>query len=115
MASYENRSGRVRAVVRHNGRKHTKTFNTKSEAVLWASSIEVDVIYSKQKKADNKATGRHVPASLRPILERYLDEVTPTKRSAENEAIMLRGLLKCQGIFDTPIIFCSGLFETFFI
>lgn len=103
MASYENRSGRIRAVVRHNGKKHTKTFDTKAEAVLWATSIEVNVRYSKQKKAENKATGRYVPASLRPILERYLVEVTPTKRSAENEAIMLVGLLKHKGTFDLSL------------
>ena len=34
MASFENRSGRIRAVVRHDNKKYSKTFDSKSEAAL---------------------------------------------------------------------------------
>jgi hypothetical protein len=97
MASYEKRSGRTRAVVFVNGKKQSATFNTKSEAVLWAAHKESGLALSKEQAIQYATSGRYVPVSLREILERYRDEITPTKRSAENELLMINGLLKIVG------------------
>lgn len=97
MASFENRSGRIRAVVRYDNKKYSKTFDSKSEATFWAASIEAGYT---PKEATAK---RHNPASFRLILEKYLAEITPKKRSANNEKIMIEGLLKHEGIFDVPL------------
>ena len=76
---------------------------------------ESGLAISKEQATQFAASGRYLPASLRPILERYLGEVTPTKRSAENEAVMLVGLLKHEGVLDVPCKTCGKHISTIFV
>ena len=40
MATYRNRNGRVNVLVRQGDKQYSKTFDTKAEAQLWASTYE---------------------------------------------------------------------------
>jgi integrase len=74
MASIQKTAKGYRAQVKLRGVRDSQLFRTKREAEAWASQRETEI-----READGKAPGeRH---SLRFTLERYRDEVTPTKRS----------------------------------
>lgn len=85
MASFEKRSGGWRAKVRRGGQSKSETFRTKAEAVAWAAKTEADI-----------AAGKHGALQDRPfsdLIERYINEVSPTKRGEREEVFRLRRML----------------------
>ncbi|MGB5568474.1 MAG: hypothetical protein WBM81_04165, partial [Sedimenticolaceae bacterium] len=63
----------------------TKTFETRAEAEQWARAIEVEMDKGAfVSRAEAEST------TLKELLERYLDEVTPLKKGAEPETNRLR-------------------------
>jgi len=66
----------------------TETFETKVDAERWARSIE-----KQMDSGTFTSLGALKRTTLGDVLLRYLDEVTPKKRSAKQEAVKIRGLL----------------------
>jgi hypothetical protein len=74
-------SGTWKAQVRKLGLPTvTKTFKTKHDAEVWSRSVEVDqdrCVFVNRSEADRVTVGE--------LIVRYIQEVTPLKRSAKND------------------------------
>ena len=82
MATFRQRSGAWQARVRVKGFPlETKTFDSKAAAQRWAREIE-----SSMDSGKHHHNSQATELLLREILQRYMDEVTPTKRGAKREA-----------------------------
>lgn len=68
--------------------RDSRTFPTKVEAVFWADRREKEIRQGKLENIDSSKT-------LKDALQRYLKEVTPTKRSKRSEALRINYFLKC--------------------
>lgn len=81
MASFRQRAGKWQARVSVKGfPTETRSFNTKSDAQRWSRELEYAMdcgVYKNQAQADDLL--------FRDVMQRYLEEVTPTKRSAKRE------------------------------
>ena len=78
------------AIVRRKGYPtQTKTFETRNEAEAWSRSIEskIDVNQFRDRRELETLT-------LGDLLQRYLKEVTPTKRGAVQEGNRIKQLLE---------------------
>ena len=78
MATFQLRGNKQwRAMIRLKGHpEQSKTFNTKAEAIVWASVIESEMnrgVWRDRSEAES--------TTLKACLERYLTEVTPKKKS----------------------------------
>lgn len=88
MASIRMRNGKYQVQVRVRGVSRAKSFMTHAAARKWARQQEVDAetrTYLRQ---------RYQPASFAEVLDRYLREVTPTKRNTSYEPPVIRALLR---------------------
>lgn len=74
-------SGLWRAQVFKQGVRKSSTFHTKAAAQAWATSVEAEVMARKR--------GQIVRKSLRSVLERYKDEVSPQKKNARWESVRI--------------------------
>ncbi len=82
MATFQKRAGHWRAQIRKKGiPPQSATFATKAQAVAWALEIEVEAASVARGGLPNK--------TLRQALERYRDEVSPTKRGKRWEQIRI--------------------------
>ncbi|MBI2276860.1 MAG: site-specific integrase [Dechloromonas sp.] len=88
MASIRQRAGRWQArVIRKGFPTESNTFDSYEDAVKWARSIETDIdrgLYRNRSAAEQ--------ISVKYALERYVQEVTPTKRGAKEESIRIKAL-----------------------
>lgn len=91
MGSINKRGDRWRAQVRKQGVHEHKTFATKSQAMQW--------VLDRERSID--AGYRGAERTLHQMLDRYADEVTPTKRGARWEALRI-GLIK-RHLKDKPL------------
>ena len=67
----------------------TKTFETRALAEQWARAIEVEMdkgVFVSRAEAES--------TTLKELLDRYLDEVTPLKKGAASETNHLRALMR---------------------
>lgn len=86
MASFRLRSNKWQARVSIKGYPaEVKSFGTKMEAQRWAREVEasMDVGTYQDRSSANEQT-------LHDVLQRYMEEVTPTKRGAKREAEGIR-------------------------
>ena len=67
----------------------TKTFNLKSHAQTWAREIEINIEKGLLTTGYDRSE-----KTLGEVLERYLAEVTPTKRGNKVEGIRIRKLMR---------------------
>ena len=82
MASIRQRSGVWQARVRRKGYPgEVNSFKTKSEAQIWARSIE-----SSMDQGGHQSAHQARELLLSDILQRYMQEMTPSKRGAKREA-----------------------------
>lgn len=78
MASFRRKGNGWEASIQRKGApRRSKTFSTKSEATFWAAEVEKEILAGKKGGIPNK---RFID-----LLERYANEVSPTKKSAEWE------------------------------
>ncbi|KXU38253.1 integrase [Ventosimonas gracilis] len=86
MATYRKRSGGWRAEVCKKGVRDSKTFPTKAHAVAWAIQREAEILAgtSQQKASD---------FTFKQALEKYRDEVSPTKAGSRWETLQINRLL----------------------
>ena len=87
MATIEERNGKYRAKVRMNGTSKSATFASKRDAIDWARRQEA-------KALDGVSGSQHRLMTFGEVLERYNEEVTPTKRGAREEGYRIGRLLK---------------------
>lgn len=89
MATLEKRGGYWRVKIRRKGFPiQTRSFDTKAQAERWTRDIENDM--DKGTFFDRTESEKN---TLRDVLARYHDEVTPLKRGASAEAPRLRAMM----------------------
>lgn len=91
MSSIRKRNGNWQVQIRRTGQKTlSRTFERKSDAVAWARIKEAEVEQAEQPEAVIELS----TTTLRELIERYRDTVTPTKKSARQETYRLNRLLR---------------------
>jgi integrase len=86
MATYRKRGNKWEAAVCIDGVRRSASFPSKREAVEWAATQTVAI------KTVQAGGIPDVPVSV--LLERYMMEVTPRKRSADNETRVIKRLMR---------------------
>lgn len=81
MASYRKRGGAWRAEIVKQGIRKSASFDTKAEAVAWATQVEADIGNGKAGRTANKTLGE--------LLARYRDEVSVGKRGERWERMRI--------------------------
>lgn len=81
MASVQKKIKGWFAQVRRAGVSKSASFSTKAEAVAWATAIEAEILAGQRGEVPNKTFGD--------LLERYRDEVSPTKRGERWERLRI--------------------------
>lgn len=88
-------NGRWQAVVRRKGSPpQTQAFPTRDSALKWARGVEAQI--------DRNVGAQDLPSqrvTLAAAIERYLEEVTPTKRSAQREVQRFGHLKRVFGMY----------------
>lgn len=88
MASIRQRAGKWQARVTRKGYpQEVKSFNNRTDALRWARELELAM-----DRGSYHGAGEADRLPLRDLMDRYLRQVTPTKRGATDEAIRLRAL-----------------------
>jgi integrase len=100
-------SGSWQAIVRRRGIKPVvRTFTTKTDAKRWASVLESEI--ARGVFLDRSEGERTTMAEL---IERYLSEVTPNKKSASREVLRLNALKRHFGRFSLASLRSSHIAE----
>lgn len=86
MATIHKRGNKWRAQVYDNGGRRSKSFNTKGEATQWA--------LEEERKLDLQKKGLQPETLLSDVVERYLKEITPTKRGVRHETLRLNRFMQ---------------------
>lgn len=86
MATFQKRGDSWRAIIRKKGVTQSDTFPTKSAAQAWANQIEADIVSGKHGSVPNKTFGD--------LLQKYSEEVSPTKRGSRWEIVRIKMYLK---------------------
>ncbi|MGZ8983094.1 MAG: tyrosine-type recombinase/integrase [Methylotenera sp.] len=90
MASVRERNGKWQARVLRNGYPpQTKTFDSHNEAIKWSRSIEVDI---DQGSFISPSHSNNL--MFKDIVNRYIQEVCPSKRGGKEEAIRLNATMR---------------------
>lgn len=90
MASIRNRNNKWQArVIRKGHNTITKTFLTRQDSEKWARSIEIEIDRGTFINSDFAQK-----TLFKEILQKYLDGVAPNMRSADNQSIRVRKLMK---------------------
>lgn len=82
-----------RAQVEIKGVRDSATFRTKREAAAWASARETEIREQAAQPAGDRVT-------MRELLTRYRDEVTPSKRGERWESLRINAML---GMAELPL------------
>jgi len=88
LASFKQRNQRWVAQVKIAGKFKSATFNIKQEAQIWAAQQELAMIRGDSHASETSN------ACFADVLKKYKAIITPTKRGAENEAIIINRLLR---------------------
>lgn len=87
-------SGLWRAEVFKQGVRKSESFATKAAATAWATQVEAEIMARKR--------GQVVRKPLRQVLERYAEEVSPTKKNERWEKTRI--LFFCSEDFGLPFV-----------
>jgi hypothetical protein len=95
VATIRKRDGRWRAQIRKRGYPHQfRSFPTKAEALGWTRQIESEMdrsVFVSRSEADH--------TTVCELLDRYLKTVTPSKASADREALRIALLKRRLGCY----------------
>lgn len=98
MATIRKLRGRWQAMVRRKGlQPRAKSFDVKTDAEKWARSLEAEL----DRCGNLPDTRVAEKMTVRELLERYVAEITPAKRSASSERYRIRGMLTRSICFRT--------------
>jgi len=100
MASIKPYQNGYRAQVYVSGVRDSQTFRTLREANAWAGARETELRNSSKQQPKDKHT-------LRELLEKYRDEVSPTKRGERWEVVRINKFLKSTLPLDQPLSKCT--------
>ena len=89
MASIRRRQNKWQVRIRRDKLYLTKTFHLKSQAQLWAKEIEIQI-----EKGKLKFTSTPTNRTLGDVLKKYLQEITPRKKSSDREESRINNLIK---------------------
>ena len=92
VASIRQRGKKWHVEVYRLGVRKGKSFDTKRAAAQWAVTTEADIT-ARHERGEYDATGPGV-RTVRDMLDRYLKEVTPTKRGVRNETARMRAFMR---------------------
>ena len=109
MATFQRRNKSWRATIRRMGQYVSATFDTKAEAEVWAVQTEANIL--KGLSADAALAAPPVPEAGVPAVEalqRYSDEVSPTKRGGRWEQVRLKAMIRQDRLFKRSITSISG-------
>lgn len=110
MATIRKLRGRWQAQVRRKGLKpRTKSFDTKADAEKWARNLETEL----DRGGGFIDTRLAEKMTLRELLERYLTEITPHKRSAQTETYRIRAMMKHEIAYRTLAMLSSTDFALY--
>lgn len=90
MAAIRKHRGRWQVRVRRDGVSATKTFTLKQDAKAWATQIEAKAERGELPPDIKKLA----QTTLADLIRRYRDEVSPTKKGAKMETIVLNAFLR---------------------
>jgi integrase len=91
MATIRKLRGKWQAQVRRRGiAPRAKSFEAKSDAEKWARSLEAELDRSGNLPDSRLAE----KTTIKELLERYLIDITPSKRSASSETYRIKALMK---------------------
>lgn len=107
MATIQKRGNVYRVQVRRAGKNVSATFDTKREAIDWATKTEASILSGQSVRPGS--TGIH-PAQFTgaDMLLRYGDEVSPLKRGKRWEQLRLKKLSRDYDLFQHPAIQING-------
>ena len=88
MASIRKRKDKYQAQVRINGQSTSKTFTSLANAKSWARRLET------KAEASSISIKKYQPETFAEVLQTYLEKVTPPKRNASVEPIIIRLLMR---------------------
>jgi integrase len=108
MATIQKRKNSWRVQVRRRGKAVSATFDTKTEAEIWAINAESKILRGESLAAIINPLAPRVGETVANIFERYADEVSPKKRGGRWEQIRLRGMARRFSVFDRPIKAITG-------
>jgi len=83
MATFRKRARSWYAEVNKNGIRKSATYPTKAEAVNWAATVEAEILAGKRGDVPPNKT-------FRDLLQKYHDEVSPTKSGTRWEQIRIK-------------------------
>jgi integrase len=99
MATIKKRGNRWQVRVRKAGYpSETKSFSTRSEALQWSQIVE-----SEMARGIYISTAIAERTTFKEVLERYIEEVSPTKRGGKDEAIRLKACARNK-LFQRPLL-----------
>lgn len=84
-------SGKWQATVRKDGQSRSKTFAKRADATKWARETE---IIAEQGQLNLSPFSAAPEMTLSEVLVKYRNEVTSTKRCADNESYAINGFLR---------------------
>lgn len=84
-----------RTIATHNYKQKTKVTKTKREGEIWEAGILREMAKSEEEK--------RIEVTFSKVLERYRDEVTPTKRGKHWEFIRIQAFLQSTLPIDKPV------------
>lgn len=104
MASIRKRGSSWQVQVRRTGFPLiTKTFTSRADALVWARDKERKIDWGEQPIPKRELQA----LTVRSLLDRYEDEITPTKRGADRERYKLR-VLRAHSLADARLDKVSG-------
>lgn len=104
MASILKRGPSWRALARRgDGSRVAKTFKLKSDAQAWAAEVEAEARRQKARRSEQPVVVVS-GLSVKDLLERYAEEVSPTKKSCKRETDFIRAIIRdFPALADTPL------------
>jgi integrase len=95
MASFTKRGDSWRVQVSHSGQRETRTFPSKREATEWARGRETELAAA--------SSGSVIRKTLRHALERYKQDMAPTKRGGRWDVVRIDYVLRTWDACDRPM------------
>lgn len=108
MATIQKRKNSWRVQVRRQGKAVSATFDTKTEAEIWAIKAEGKILEGVSPATILNIPVQQVGKTAADIFKRYADEVSPLKRGGRWEKIRLKGMASRFPVFDQPITAITG-------
>jgi integrase len=109
MASIQKRKNSWRVTIRRKGKYVSATFDNKAEAEAWAIQAEAKILEGLSAEAVSRepaAPVTGIPAIE--ALQRYSDEVSPTKRGSRWEQVRIKAMIREERLFQRPITAITG-------